>query len=523
MTSRTLRLTATSGALPSVASNHPAPDGARQSPWWHPTPRPGTLPRDGSPSTSQRGRTPQPPTEAPEAHRISRPRHRQFHRPGRDRRCRRHRHPRQGEGQADLQAQQDAPVEEPAVTETAEIDAATKPQSVDKTVTPDPRPPPSSIRRARRPIDPGSFRDPGNRVFTVDGDVYLVLDKRNLDALEARPTPASSASNWYGQRGRHRAGRRRPTPTGAPPGGGPGCSTTGGSRSSPTHTSGLLHAAGRRILQLDLLEAALTEDMILKDSTPYNVQFVGARPVFIDVGSFEPLEQGDIWVATGISSPVPLPADAAGVCGSPHQPWLRGDADGPTAEQMAAMLPLRHRAQPAVAAQRDPARPGRTSLQDSTRTPLRVPRRGFKKEPIQSNVAGCAHRGRPRLNHGRSTWNRYADECSHVSRDRGPRPTSWRVARRHRPKVVWDLGQRRAPLPGGGDGAAGARRRRRPGGARRLLPQPPRRRERRHPPHAPGSIRASPGLGWRGGERAGWRPVRHPTSCSASPSFTTWW
>ena len=34
-------------------------------------------------------------------------------------------------------------------------------------------------------IDPGSFRDPGNRVFTVDGEVYRALDKRNLDAWEA--------------------------------------------------------------------------------------------------------------------------------------------------------------------------------------------------------------------------------------------------------------------------------------------------------------------------------------------------
>ena len=41
-------------------------------------------------------------------------------------------------------------------------------------------------------------------------------------------------------------------------------------------------------LQLDVLRAALDEGMSLKDGTAYNVQFVGSRPTFIDVGSFEP-------------------------------------------------------------------------------------------------------------------------------------------------------------------------------------------------------------------------------------------
>jgi hypothetical protein len=41
-------------------------------------------------------------------------------------------------------------------------------------------------------------------------------------------------------------------------------------------------------LQLHVLRAALDEGMSLKDGTAYNVQFVGSRPSFIDIGSFEP-------------------------------------------------------------------------------------------------------------------------------------------------------------------------------------------------------------------------------------------
>ena len=37
------------------------------------------------------------------------------------------------------------------------------------------------------------------------------------------------------------------------------------------------------ILQLDLVEAAILEGMTLKDATPYNIQFVSGRPVFIDI------------------------------------------------------------------------------------------------------------------------------------------------------------------------------------------------------------------------------------------------
>src|SRR5690606_22979763 len=40
-------------------------------------------------------------------------------------------------------------------------------------------------------------------------------------------------------------------------------------------------------LHLDVLAAALDGGMSLKDGTAYNVQFVGSRPTFIDIGSFE--------------------------------------------------------------------------------------------------------------------------------------------------------------------------------------------------------------------------------------------
>jgi len=58
----------------------------------------------------------------------------------------------------------------------------------------------------------------------------------------------------------------------------------------------MLHAAGA--LTLDLAIAALEDGFGIKDATPYNVLFRGARPVFIDVLSFERRDDRDqTWMA----------------------------------------------------------------------------------------------------------------------------------------------------------------------------------------------------------------------------------
>ncbi len=57
-------------------------------------------------------------------------------------------------------------------------------------------------------------------------------------------------------------------------------------------------AAGR--LTLGLCEEALQAGLILKDATPHNILFDNARPVFVDVLSFDPLQPGNpIWLAYG--------------------------------------------------------------------------------------------------------------------------------------------------------------------------------------------------------------------------------
>jgi hypothetical protein len=51
------------------------------------------------------------------------------------------------------------------------------------------------------------------------------------------------------------------------------------------------------LLTLHIAMAALQKGMILKDATPFNIQFHNGRPVFIDTLSFEMYEAGKPWVA----------------------------------------------------------------------------------------------------------------------------------------------------------------------------------------------------------------------------------
>ena len=51
------------------------------------------------------------------------------------------------------------------------------------------------------------------------------------------------------------------------------------------------------LLTLQIAIAALKKEMILKDATPFNVQFNKGKPVFIDTLSFENYEAGKPWVA----------------------------------------------------------------------------------------------------------------------------------------------------------------------------------------------------------------------------------
>ena len=103
----------------------------------------------------------------------------------------------------------------------------------------------------------------------------------------------------------------------------------------------LQDAAG---LALRLVRAAIDEAITTKDATPYNVQFVGSAPVFIDITSFEPYRPGDAWWGYRQFCQMFLyPLMFTAYKDLPHQPRMRGAIDGITPEQARRVLQGRRR------------------------------------------------------------------------------------------------------------------------------------------------------------------------------------
>jgi SAM-dependent methyltransferase len=89
------------------------------------------------------------------------------------------------------------------------------------------------------------------------------------------------------------------------------------------------------LLHLDLLAAAVPEGMITKDGTAYNLQWRGAQPTFIDIGSFERLRAGEPWAGyRQFCQTMLYPLLLQAHLGVDFQPWLRARVDGIEPDQM---------------------------------------------------------------------------------------------------------------------------------------------------------------------------------------------
>lgn len=198
-------------------------------------------------------------------------------------------------------------------------------------------------------------------------------------------------------------------------------------------------------LQLDLLLAALEEALTIKDASSYNVQWHGARPVFIDVASFEPWRPGSPWMGYLQFCQLFLyPLFLTAYRDVDFQPWLRGAVDGIAPAAMSRLL----------GSWRDRLRPGvfadvfllakLQARQADRRRPLRddLRRAGFSKAMIANNVRRLRKVvDKLRWRRAGSTWADYADDTSYDAENRRIKEdfVAAAAAERHWP-LVWDLG-----------------------------------------------------------------------------------
>lgn len=207
-------------------------------------------------------------------------------------------------------------------------------------------------------------------------------------------------------------------------------------------TFGMLKDAA--LLHLDLMGEALAEGMILKDSSAYNVQWNGTRPVFIDIPSFEVLPEGQPWIGYRQFCELFLyPLMLQAYKGVEFRSWLRGRMDGIPAAGLRAVLSPRDLVRPGVflhvvaqnALQRRYST-GEMNVRGS------LARAGFGKELIVRNVEGLK-RIVTRLQPGgaRTEWADYARTHSYDDDDFEAKRSFVGAAAAHRRwRTVWDLG-----------------------------------------------------------------------------------
>lgn len=294
--------------------------------------------------------------------------------------------------------------------------------------------------------DPGSYRDREGRVFESDGRLLRALSARALeewDAVSATPFFARAMAD-----GRVVETRRVDLPADAPVATAqPWVAALEHQRipfiSYPYEWSfGMLRDAA--LLQLELLREALEAGFVLKDSSAYNLQWIGSRPVFIDVPSFERHRQGEPWIGYLQFCQLFLyPLLLTAYRDIPFRGLLRGSLDGVPPATAAAMFSLRDRLRPGVlthvalqarlqAAQSGGQRSVRRQLADA----------GFGRELILANVRKLSRLiTRLEWKRSASTWVDYRETHSYSDADHAAKKEFVRAAAAAVPRrMVWDLG-----------------------------------------------------------------------------------
>ena len=299
-------------------------------------------------------------------------------------------------------------------------------------------------------LEPGSFRDWDSRVFVSRDSVARALTEDGLADWEAlaasdlfgrftasgelvSTTPAAARRRWTSSSGstRPEAGSRRSLTSACP-----SCRIRTSGRSPCSRT--------RRYCSCGSCTAALAEGLMLKDATPYNVQWRGSQPVFVDIGSFERGRDGESWAGyrqfcTLFLYPLLLEAYR----GVPFQPWLRGSIDGISPVDFRALFTrrdafrrgmLRHVFLHASLERRYAGRGKevRDDLQEA----------GFDSRLVETNVAGLTKLvSRLHSPAAASGWTDYRSTCSYDDAESGQKEQFVRRAVESRRRgLVWDLG-----------------------------------------------------------------------------------
>ena len=188
--------------------------------------------------------------------------------------------------------------------------------------------------------DAGSFRDPAGYILTDQQSIYRIVTEAGLpDYLAVRKTPIIEkliAQSWLVDEDE--------------------LSTTHAHTVSANAAKVLKHSKlpfisypyewtfsalkQAALRHLAIQQYALAHDVSLVDASAYNMQFLGAEPIFIDHLSFRAYQTGEFWLAhqqfcNEFLNPLLLKSH----CNVDFQAWYRGTNAGILTKDIAKLLP----------------------------------------------------------------------------------------------------------------------------------------------------------------------------------------
>jgi hypothetical protein len=198
------------------------------------------------------------------------------------------------------------------------------------------------------------------------------------------------------------------------------------------------------LLHLEILGRCLPHDLILKDSSAFNVQFIGSEPIFIDILSFARLEPGEPWIGYNQFCKLFLyPLMLQAYKQVPFQSWLRSELEGLDPVTFSHLMSLRDLLRPGVFTH--------VSLQAWMQKRMAAARYSVRskiksaslpKSAIANNIRGLrrlVHRLEVKVHD--STWVDYTQTHSYSDASMRQKEDFVRQAvASHRPHLVWDLG-----------------------------------------------------------------------------------
>jgi ribosomal protein L11 methylase PrmA len=291
--------------------------------------------------------------------------------------------------------------------------------------------------------DPGSFRDPGGRIYSDGKRVFRVVTEANAGEYEQ-----ARDSGLLAQLAERRllVGTQEQDKSVIGDAGGGACHVLEHPRipfiSYPYEWSAsLLRKAA--LHHLDVQLEALASGFTLSDATAFNVQFDGTRPMFIDHLSFRRYREGEMWIGhRQFCMQFLNPLIFWSRLGLAPNHWYRGSQEGIAPEELAPLLKLRDKfnwtilthvvAQAAL--QRRSVRSGVTA---GKHREAALPKASFKAmlEGLRGFVASTAPREQA------TVWGDYAGNNSYGNAEaEAKRAFVAAMAEAVKPQMMFDLG-----------------------------------------------------------------------------------